>query len=275
MQMRKTSILSILAIVLLSSCSQLERVEKSNDYQKKLAFANQLYQKKKYSQAHDLYQELLKVFKGTGQFEELNYKYAYCAYYMEDYTEAAFDFKNFVDYFPNSPRAAEMDFMDAYCFYKLSPRVELDQSNTIKAIGEMQEFINDYPESDRVAEANKIIDECQAKLELKEYKAALLYYNLGYYNAAAISFKNLMIDYPDADKSDEYKYMIIKSEYLYALNSIPSKQVDRYDQVITDYLDFNDHYPKSQYAQDAQRYYSITQIHLKNIKNEQNKKKFN
>ena len=60
-----------------------------------------------------------------------------------------------------------------------------------------------------------IIDEIRAKLEVKDYKSSQLYYNLGYYRAAAISFGSLIDNYPDSDKNDEYKLMVIKSYYLY------------------------------------------------------------
>lgn len=266
-------IMGLAFLLMISSCSEYSRIEKSKDYSKKLEFANRMFQEKKYTLANSLYEELLTIYKGTVQFEDLYYKYAYSAYDMGDYTQAAFLFKNFVDYFPNSSRASEMDYMQAYCFYKLSPRAELDQSNTQKAIGSMQEFINEYPESDRVADANKIIDACRMKLERKDYKSAILYYNLGYYNAARIYFRNLMLDYPDSNLGEEYKYMIIKSEYQYALNSIPSKQEERYDQVITDYLDFLDHYPKSKYTQEAQSYYDHARKFIKSLQNDQNKKK--
>lgn len=256
------------AVLLFASCSPLAKIEKSGDYQKKLAYANELYARKKYTQAHDLYESLLTVYKGTTQFENLYYRYAYSTYYMKDYVQAAFHFKNFVDYFPNSPHAAEMAFMQAYCFYKLSPRVELDQSNTEKAIAQMQQFIDTYPESDKVEEANKIIDACRAKLEEKEYRAAMLYYNLGYYQAAAITFNNVLLDYPTSPRSDEYKYWVIKSEYLYALNSIPSKQEERYNQVITDYLDFMQYYANSKYAKEATSYYHLAQQNLKSLSHE-------
>ncbi|MVT10866.1 outer membrane protein assembly factor BamD [Chitinophaga tropicalis] len=248
------------------SCNmELRRIEKSKDYEAKLAYADKLYERKKYVSAQSLYESLFQIYKGTEKYEHIQYNYCYCAYKMKDYVQAGYYFKNYLDNFPNSPRAVEMDYMQAYCYYKQSPKVQLDQTNTQKAIAAMQTFINNYPTSDKVAEANLVIELCRRKLEKKEYNNAELYYNLGYYKAAAISFKSLMRNYPDSDLSDGYKYMAIKAYYQYAKNSIWERQKERYDEVVTEYLDFADHYPSSKLKGDAEKYYTLAQNNIKTI----------
>lgn len=267
---------SIFAIILFSfsACSELSKVEKSSDFNRKLTYANQLYDKGKYSQAQQLYDQIKDIFKGTKYFEDLFYRMTYTYYYTKDYETAAFYFKNFVELFPNSPRATEMDFMQSYCYYQLSPRDELDQTNTTKAIASLQTFINMHPDAaDKITEANKLISLCRKKLEQKEYREAQLYFDLGYFKSAAIYFTNLMRDYPDSDNSDQYKYMTIKAYYRYAANSVRQKQADRYAQVISSYLDFADHFPQSPYLKEAERFYTLSQTNLKSLQNEQSKEK--
>ncbi|KAK6033532.1 hypothetical protein OSTOST_00126 [Ostertagia ostertagi] len=123
-----------------------------------------------------------------------------------------------------------MDYMRAYTYYKQSPKVELDQTNTTKTMGFMQTFINTHPGSARNKEASEIIDKCRVKMELKELKSAELYLNLGQYKAAAIAFANLMNNFPDSDKGDQYKLQIIKSYYEYAALSIDDKKEERFEQ---------------------------------------------
>lgn len=259
--------ISLLVTVTASySCNtELRRIEKSKDYEAKLAYADKLYAKKKYTSAQALYESLFQVYKGTDKYEPMYYNYCYCSYKMKDYVQAGFYFKNYLDNFPNSPRAIEMDYMQAYCYYKQSPKVQLDQTNTQKAIAAMQTFINNYPTADKVPEANLVIELSRRKLEKKEYNNAELYYNLGYYKAAAISFKSLMRNYPDSDKSDGYKYMAIKAYYQYAKNSIWEKQKERYDDVLSEYLDFADHYPSSKLKADAEKYYTLAQGNIKTL----------
>lgn len=258
------------------SCNrELRRIEKSNDLEKKLAYANKMYDKKKYQMAQTLYEELIPIFKGTEKFEDLYYKYAYCSFYLRDYTQATFHFKNYLEALPSSPRAMEVDYQHAYSYYKLSPKVPLDQTNSMKAIAAMQTFINSYPTSPKAAEANVVIELLRRKLEQKDYNAAELYYNLGHYKAAGVSFKSLMRAYPDSEKSDGYKFMAIKCYYQYAKQSIPTKQMERYETVVTEFLEFTDRYPSSKLKDDAEKYYTLAKNNIKTLENEQNKEKSN
>ncbi len=149
------------------------------------------------------------------------------AYYQKDYASAENLFKGFLDMFSNSPKAEEMEYMEAYSFYKQSPKPELDQTNTIKAMGMMQIFINTHPGSPRNKEAEDVINKCLIKLETKEMEAAQFYYNLGQYRASALAYTTLINNFPDSPKADEYKLMIIKSYYKYATLSIEERREER------------------------------------------------
>jgi outer membrane protein assembly factor BamD len=260
-----------LAFLLISvaSCSKFTKVQKSTDYEYKLKMADKYYAEKKYNYASQLYTELFPIFKGNPKFEDLFYKYAYCNYYLKDYLPAENLFKQFTEVFPTSPKAEEMEYMRAFTFYKQSPKQDLDQTNTLKAIGLMQTFINTHPNSPRLKEANTIIDNLRDKLEAKDYRSAELYFNMGHYRAAAIAFTSLINSFPDTRKGDQYKLQAIKSYYLYAENSIEDKKAARYEQVVTEVNDFNDRYPESSLAKEAERYATLSQNNIKQIQNEQ------
>ena len=279
--MRLVSI-TFLSIFLFSSCfivpkswrnkESFNKIQKSTDYDYKLRMAEKYYSKKDYNHAQQLYDDLFRVMKGTDHFEDIYYKFAYCAYYLKDYMNAENLFKGFVEAFPNSPKSEEMDYMRAFCFYKQSPKVELDQTNTTKAIGFMQAFISMHPQSEKVKDANEIIDKCRQKLEQKDFLNAELYYNLGSYKAAAMTFNSLMNSFPDSEKSDQYKLFVIKSNYLYAGKSTEDKKIVRYEQVVTDCNDFMDRFPESKLKKQAQEYLDLATNNLKILKNEPTKK---
>jgi outer membrane protein assembly factor BamD len=271
--MRLSSILFIGAITL-SSCSGFTKVMKSNDYDYKLRMADKYYGVKDYNHAQQLFDELFRVFKGSEHFEDIYYKLAYCAYYLKDYANAENLFKGFVEVFPNSSKAEEMDYMRAYTFYKQSPKVELDQTNTTKSIGFMQAFINTHPGSPRIKEAGEIIDKCRAKLELKEFENAQLYFDMGnmYFKAAGVVLNSLMNSYPDSEKSDIYKLLIIKADYQYANLSVEGKKEERFEMVVTQCNEFIDRFPDSKLMKSVQEYLNLSQTNLKALKNEQAKK---
>jgi outer membrane protein assembly factor BamD len=232
--------------------------------------ADEYYGKKKFKIAQELYEELFPVFKGTVKFEELYYKDAYCFFYMKSYADAENLFKGFLEVFPNSSKAEEVDYMRSYCFYKQSPKLELEQVNTVKAMGMMQTFINTHPGSERNKEASEIIDKCRAKLEQKEYRAAELYYNMSQYRAAAIAFTNLTNNYPESVKGEEYKLKTVKAYYKFAKLSYLEKQIERFEKVTSEYQDFADRYPESKLLKEAESLSNQSQNKIKAIKYEQN-----
>lgn len=266
--MRFISIL--LAVVFLSSCGKgINKILKSPDPEYKLRMAEKYYVQKKYGKAQVLYEDVMPYYKTRPEFQDIYYKYAYCAYNQLDYLNAENLFKTFLEIFPNSPKAEEMDYMRAYSYYKQSPKPELDQTNTIKAMGMMQVFINTHPGSARNKEAEDLIAICRTKLETKDLKSATLYYNMGQFRAAGVAFTSLLNAYPESAKADEYKLMIIKSFYRFAEMSIEEKKVERYTQVITECEEFADRFPESKLRKEADEFLNLSKSNIKNLSNEQ------
>jgi outer membrane protein assembly factor BamD len=98
-----------------------------------------------------------------------------------------------------------------------------------------------------------------------------LYYDLGYYKASATSFAELLSNFPDSQRAEEYKLMVVKSWYKYAENSIENKQEERYETVLNECADFGDLFPDSKLQHEVDKYKSMATNKLKNIKNEQTK----
>jgi outer membrane protein assembly factor BamD len=264
--MCKTFIFFITLLFCLSSCtSKFSKIQKSSDYEYKYRKADEYFAAKKYVYAQQLYEEVIPFLKGTSKYETLYYKLAYSYYNEDDYINAENLFKTFTETFPSSSRDEECEYMRAYVFYKQSPKVDLDQTNTTKAVGLLQAFISTHPNSSRIKEANELIDICREKLELKEYKGAELYFTLGYYKAATVAFNSLLEDYPDSKHGDEYKLTIITADYKYAEMSYEIKQKERFEKVISEYEDFKDRYPESKLLNSAKEYRDLAQNFLNNI----------
>ena len=263
----------LLITILLASCGgkSINKVLKSPDPEYKLRVAEKYYVQKKYSKAQVLYEDVMPFYKTRPEFQDIYYKYAYCAYNQADYLNAENLFKTFLEIFPNSPKAEEMDYMRAYSFYKQSPKPELDQTNTIKAMGMMQVFINTHPGSERNKQASEIIDICRGKLEIKDYKSAKLYFDIGQFRAAGVAFTALLNGFPESPQADEYKLMIIKSYFRFAEMSIEEKKTERFEKVINECEDFVDRFPESKLRKDVEDYMTLSQTNIKNLKNEQAK----
>ena len=243
--------LAILLVgAVLSSC-HYNKMLKSTDLEAKQAFAIKLYNKKKYYKALPLFEELITMFRGTKKSEMTYYYYAYTNYYLEDYETAAYDFGNFATSFPASQYAEECAYMHAYCYFLDSPEYSLDQTNTVKALNELQLFIDQFPHSSRIEECNKLIDQLRYKLETKDYENAKLYYHMQEYKSSYTAFKNLLKDYPATIYREESLFLAFKSAFLLAENSFEAKKSERYGIAMTSYSEFTAAYPVSKFRKEA------------------------
>jgi outer membrane protein assembly factor BamD len=145
--------------------------------------------------------------------------------------------------------------MVAYCYYKQSPKPSLDQETTEMAIASFQIFILQNPGSERVLEAEKYIAELRNKLVQKSYMSGKLYYDLGDYKASIIALQNSLNDFPDTEHREELMFLLLKSHFLLAENSIIQKQIERYQATVDEYYSFVGEFPESQYRKEADRIY--------------------
>ncbi len=253
---------------LLVACGNFEKVRKSSDVNYKLTKANEYFDKKDYAHAAELYKDLLPIMKSTRNYEALFYKYSYTFFYLKDYIEASYYFKNFTEYFPTSKDAEECEFMSAVCLFKYAPRYTLDQTNSIKALEALQAYVNRYPKSTRLKEANDYIDQMHKKLESKEADAAKLYFNIGQFKAATVAYKSVMRDYPESPNTDLYQYMILKAWLKYAKASVPTKQEERYANALNAFRELKDNYPQSKYIADGEKLNLEASNNVKKIRDE-------
>ncbi len=263
--MKKTVFQLLIIVLLLPACSGFNKVLKSTDNEYKYKKAIEYYNDEDYVRAMTLFEGLIPIFKGTVKSEEVLYYYAYCHYATNDYILGGYYFRNFTKTYPNSKHNEECQFMGAYCYYKDSPKVSLDQSNTGLAINELQLFISMYPTSSRLAECNELIDDMRHKLEEKSFISAKLYYNLEDYKAARVALKNSLRDFPGSKFSEDLLFLIAKSNYLYALNSIESKQKERYEQTLKEYYTLMQTFPDGKYKKDAKSIFEHTTKELKKL----------
>ena len=252
--------------------NKFNQVFKSTDNEFRYKMAEEFYTNKKYSYALQLFEDLFPYIKGTDRYEDMYYKSANCYYFLKDYLNAENYYKTFIETFPGSKRAEDCEYLRAFSYYKQSPKVDLDQTPTTKAMALMQSFINGHPNSIHTKEATDVLDLCRGKLEAKEFKAAQLYYNLGYFKAAAIAFENVSENFPDSKQADDYKYKTINAYFKYAELSFEEKQEERYNKVLTECLDFLERFTDSKYFAEVTKIKLQTNNFLNTKKNEQVKK---
>jgi outer membrane protein assembly factor BamD len=261
-------LLIAVSAMLLGGCRGYEKLLKSRDFQKKYEVGLQYYEDGDYARSAALFDQVANIFRGTIRADTAKYYQAQSYYGQRDYLMAGHYFSELSNTYPNSVFKEEADFMVAYCFYKQSPRPELDQDNTYKTITAMQMFMVRYPNSEKVNQCQEIIVEMSDKLVEKSFISAKLYYDLGYYNSAIIALRNSLIEYPDTRYREELMFLILKSSYLLADNSVPVKQKERFQAAVDEYYSFIGEFPDGPHTREAERIYESSSKFLEEHTNE-------
>ncbi len=264
--MNKIKLLSttIIAIVVLAGCSGYEKILKSKDNELKYSKALMYYDKGDFYRASLLLEQILPIYRGTNRADTVNFYYSYSQYGQGDYLLASSYFDTFRKNYPKSSFTEQSEYLYGYCFYLTSPRPELDQENTNFAIEAFQEFLSRYPNSKKAEDAKNLITELFNKLEEKSYKSAWLYYHTENYKAAIVALGNSIKDYPNSKHREELMFLIQKSAFLYAENSIASKQKERYQATEDYYFNFIAEYPQSENLVEAKKMHETALRALKN-----------
>jgi len=249
--MRLRTVFLLFVSVLVVSCGEYEKLLKSTDYDLKYTKLKEYYDQGKYAKASELINQIIPVYRATEKAEELTWMNAQSYLNMRDYLLAGVEFKNYADMYVYGQHIEEAVFMSAMCKYYLSPRPELDQDYTLQAIEDFQIFIGRFPSSPRVTDAARYIDELSEKLAKKAFLSAKLYYDMKQYRAAVVSLENCLNKYPASKYREEMMYIKLNARFLYAENSIQSKQTERYQDVLDDYFSFIEEFPKTVYAKEV------------------------
>ncbi len=217
----------LLLVVLFSSCSEYQKALKSDDIAVKYALSTKMYDSGKYDKAIRLFEQISPSYKGKPQAEKLFYMYSQAYYKTKQYYLAGYQFENFASSYPKSEKHEEALFLGAKSYSKLSPIYSLDQSDTDKAVDKLQAFIDTYPNSTYLTEANVIMKELRYKVEKKAFENAKQYNTISDFKSAQIALDNFISDFPGTPFKEDALFYKLDSAYKLALNSVPQKMEER------------------------------------------------
>ena len=259
----KKSFFYLFIIIVFAACSQYEKLRKSTDYPLKYRKAFEYYHANDFVRAGNLFDDLFPIYRGTNKADTVAYYRAMSYFKQKDYLNASYYFSQHYKDQRQSPFAEECEYLTGYCYYMQSPRAALDQANTHAAIEAFQMFLIRYPGSKFAGDAEKYLAEMKDKLVDKSYLTAKLYYNLGQYKASITALNNSLDDYPETKYREELMYLLLRSSYLLAENSVPSKKKERFQSAVDEYYSFIGEFPQSKWAKDAQQMYHRADRFLK------------
>lgn len=240
----------VITVIIFGSCSEYQKVVKSDDYQLKFHQANELFDKQKYNKSIVLYEQVYQNSPKTDQGQVSYYRLAKSYYNLGDFYMSGYYFNSFIQRYPYSSKVEESLFMVAMCSVKNSPEFHLDQEETNIAINKVQQFINEYPESKLVDSCNNIIDNLRLKLEIKDFEKVKLYSKTESFKAATTAAQIFLENYPRSKFTEEVWYLLVKNSFSLSKNSISSKKKERFEQTIERYRNFATLFSNSSYVKE-------------------------
>ena len=238
--------LSLIAIVLIISGCSLPKDTTKMTADEHFKYALELYNDEDYFEAENQFRTITMRYSGQPIADDAQFYLAETYFQKEEYLVAASEYSRLVQSMPNSPYVEEAFFKIGLSYYHLSPRPELDQSFTHKAIRRFKDFISDYPGSKHVPEAEKYIRELRNKLARKMLESAYIYRRMEEFDSAIIYLNLLLERYYDTDVVGEALYekgrVYLDSENWKMVNDILIKlkgigAKEFYESLKEDYID--------------------------------------
>jgi outer membrane protein assembly factor BamD len=221
-------IVSLLVLVLLfSSCNEYQKALKNEDVAAKFEIGTKMYDAGKYSKAIRLFEQIAPQYRGKPQAEKLFYMFSQSYYKTKQYTLSGYQFESFVSGYPKSEKVQEAAYLGAKSYSMLSPIYSLDQTDTFKAIEKLQNFIDTYPKSEYLGEANESMRILTEKIEKKVFENAKGYNTVSEYKAAMVALDNFIIDFPGTKFKEDALFLKFDSAYQLGINSVPAKMQER------------------------------------------------
>lgn len=247
----KKGLYILLISILFTSCSDFQKALKSEDTAEKFKLGTELYEAEKWNKSYRLLDQIMQSYRGKPQAEKLTFMHAMCSYQMGDYYIASYHFDKFLGLYPNSEKVEQASFLAAKGYYFNSPVYSKEQKETLEAIEKLQLFVNAYPNSQYLAEANALVKELDFKLEKKAFEIAKQYDLIRDYKASIKSFNNFLLEFPGASLREQALFYRFDASYNLSILSVDYLKEERLREAIGYYQTLKKAFPNSEFLEDA------------------------
>ncbi|MDT0631003.1 outer membrane protein assembly factor BamD [Rubrivirga sp. S365] len=171
------------------------------------------------------------------------------------YLLAGTEFTRFIEFYRADPRVEEAAFERIQAYAALSPRFELDQTDTRQALTYIALFLQQYPTGEYAVAASELADELREKLARKQFESGRLYERRELYGAAVIAYLTVLDEYPTSVYADDALLSALRAQVAFAEGSVPARQEERYREATDIYDQLTTLFPQSETLGEAQAFY--------------------
>ena len=176
--------------------------------------AMKFFDKGKYARANDEFDYIIMTDPGSKLANESQHYKGEALFQMKEYDEAWITFDRYVRFSNDVSKIEKSRYRICECTIYLTNSYQRDQKQTKRALDQLQMFLEDFPQSELVQDAEKAITKLRIKLAEKDFEVGRLYLKLEEYESALIYFRSVLNNYYDTDVADDARIGIIFTHIL-------------------------------------------------------------
>jgi len=232
-----------LIIVCLAGCAA-NKLKPMPDFDQYFRDGVQDFNKRKWDKAIDKF-TLVIINTPGGEFaDDAQFYLGECYFGRKEYLLAISEYHQLIDRYAWSEYVEQAAYKIALSEFKASPRYQLEQDNSIKSLQSFQDFIDTYPKSQYIPDAEQKINEIRSKLARKLFESGRLYRKLQEWHAAIVYLDKVQELYYDTEWADkarlEKAYCLIRlrefDQYNLLIKEIIARTQGKIDQAAIEYL---------------------------------------
>jgi len=218
--------------ILLYSCGISNPFDDNIAYKTRFDDGLAFFEEEKYVKASQQFNIIVDRASHTDLGDDALFFLAESYFLNKDYDLALVEFEKLVSRMGFSPYIEKSRWRICETLMLLSPNFYHDQESSKKAISQIQEFLDDFPNSEYSKDADKLISELRTRLAEKNMETGKLYVKLKAYDSAIVSYKIVVNEFYDTKFFNDANMEIIKCLAL-------QKKSDEAKQYLTD-LEINE-----------------------------------
>ncbi len=207
-------VLAILAVLAMCACGG-NKLKANMTTEERLAYAEKLFADGDYLDAQTQLRVIILNAPGSTVVDRAQFLLGECHFKLKEYVLAAAEYEKLVRLYTRSEYVDDAQYKVGLCYYELSPKSDLDQKYSLLAISEFQKFTEDFPDSPLIVDVAEKLTALREKLAKKEYGTATLYRRMAFYDAALISYEDVLNTFYDTRFAEPALYY--KAECLHKL----------------------------------------------------------
>lgn len=191
------NILFVFTFLSLLSCGATNIFDDNIPYKQRFDEGLEFFEKEKYNQSAQQFNIIVQRASHTDLGDDSLFFLAESYFLNKDYNLALIEFEKLVSRMGFSPYIEKSRWRICETLTFLSPNYFHDQDSSVKAISQIQDFIDDYPNSQYLNEADILLVTLRNRLAKKHMETGKLYIKLKAYDSAKQSYENVVNDYYD------------------------------------------------------------------------------